>query len=457
MFRTKILLGVLFVVCVASISNAANIIYVDVNGPNDPGTGSYNNPFRKIQDAIDAAIGGDTIEIQPGLYTGPGNRDLDPNGLSITICSTDPNDPNVVAATIIDCNGPETEYHRGFYFHSGEDANCIISGLTIRNGYHDEKGGGIFCYNSSPTIANCIISGNYAGGKGGGISCHNSSPTIANCIISGNFSKTHGGAIFCRAESSPEIIGCIISGNSAEQDGGALECWQGEPNILNCVISNNHALQGKGGGVDCFSNGNVTLTNCTLAKNSASSGGALYCWGSSVVVNNSILWANEASDGPQVALDATSSASISYSDVQGGWPAGEGNIEAEPCFADVDANDYHLKSQAGRWDPNSQSWVSDANTSPCIDAGNPNLDWSGEPWPNGKRINMGAYGGTNQASMNGNPADFDIDGSVNFVDFAQFSNKWFTPEVCIEDLNDKGVVDFADLRIFAENWLWQRE
>ncbi|GAF98995.1 unnamed protein product [marine sediment metagenome] len=164
-----------------------------------------------------------------------------------------------------------------------------------------------------------------------------------------------------------------------------------------------------------------------------------------------------ADDGSQVALNTTSSASISYSDVQDGWPAGESNIEAEPCFADIDANDYHLKSQAGRWDPNNQSWVTDSNTSPCIDVGDPNSDWNCEPWPNGKRINMGAYGGTNQASMNGNMADFDIDGSVNFVDFAEFSNKWFNKESCIHDLDGSGEIDFADLGMFADNWLWQRE
>ncbi|MHC4676222.1 MAG: hypothetical protein ACYTBZ_27335, partial [Planctomycetota bacterium] len=173
--------------------------------------------------------------------------------------------------------------------------------------------------------------------------------------------------------------------------------------------------------------------------------------------------ANEASSGPQVALDATSTVSISYSDVQDGWLGGTGNIDADPCFASFQPNgdpnmwDFHLQSAYGRWDPNSRSWISDTNSSPCIDAGDPNSDWGSEPWPNGKWVNMGAYGGMSQASMNGNLADFDIDGSVNFVDFAEFSNKWFTKETCVEDLSDNGVVDFADFKMFAENWLWQRE
>ena len=94
---------------------------------------------------------------------------------------------------------------------------------------------------------------------------------------------------------------------------------------------------------------------------------------------------------------------------------GEGNVDADPCFVKpgywdpngtpADANDdfwvegdYHLKSQAGRWDPNDRTWVTDSVTSPCIDAGDPNSPIGDEPAPNGGRIN-GAYGGTPEASQ----------------------------------------------------------
>ena len=70
---------------------------------------------------------------------------------------------------------------------------------------------------------------------------------------------------------------------------------------------------------------------------------------------------------------------------------GPGLLDADPCFADSgywDANgtpedpnddffvegDYHFKSQAGRWDPGSASWVQDDVTSPCIDGGDINGD-----------------------------------------------------------------------------------
>ena len=63
--------------------------------------------------------------------------------------------------------------------------------------------------------------------------------------------------------------------------------------------------------------------------------------------------------------------------------------------------DYHLKSQAGRWDPIGQTWVLDEVTSPCIDAGDPTSEVGDEPLPNGGRVNMGAYGGTTEASRSG--------------------------------------------------------
>jgi len=446
MFRVRSVAIVLAVISIVSTCSLGDIIFVDASSPYDPGSGTSTEPFRRIQDAINAAEDGDIIKILPGIYTGSGNYNLDPNGKAITIRSTDPNNQNVIENTIIDPN----KAGRGFYIHSGEDANCIISGLTIRNGRTGGKGGGIFCYSSSPTITNCTISGNSAGLHGGGLFCQNSESAITRCVI---------------------------SNNSAVLDGGGLECWSSYLTIKNCIICDNQALNGSGGGVDCFNAGNPTLTNCTLAKNSAAGyGGALYCLGSNVVVKDNILWANEAAYAPQIALEPysglSSSVSVSYSDVQGGKTAvydpsaglvwGSGNIDIDPCFVSFDPNgdpnmwDFHLQSAYGRWDPNERRWTKDDVTSLCIDAGDPNSDWSDEPWPNGKRINMGAYGGTIHASMSGSPGDFNIDGLVNFEDFCELAGKWLLEGEFFEDLNSDGAVDVTDLGLFTQTWLWQR-
>jgi pectin methylesterase-like acyl-CoA thioesterase len=105
-------------------------IYVDDNGPAD---------FSNIQAAIDDSNNGDIIEVRPGTYTGTGNRDIDFKGNAITVRSTDPNDSNIITATVIDCNGTKAEPHRGFYFHSSEGPDSVLAGITITNGYGPYK------------------------------------------------------------------------------------------------------------------------------------------------------------------------------------------------------------------------------------------------------------------------------------------------------------------------------
>ena len=127
-------------------------------------------------------------------------------------------------------------------------------------------------------------------------------------------------------------------------------------------------------------------------------------------MENCIVWDGPKSISPTlrdhrpVAGDEEAKAEvvIRYTDVQGGW-RGEGNIDADPLFASLgywaDASnpsvaveptypnatwidgDCHLKSQAGRWDPASESWVLDEVTSPCIDAGDPNVRSAKSPSP----------------------------------------------------------------------------
>jgi hypothetical protein len=164
-------------------------IYVDASGPNDPGTGAYADPYRRIQDAIDDSNDGDVIEIRPGLYTGAGNFNLDPNGRGVTIRSIDPNNQGCVSGTIIDPNGAG----RGFYFHSGEDANCVVSGLTIQKGFAvGQSGGAVVCTNGSVTIENCIIKNNSAAWYGGAIFLNGGTVSITNCKLIGSLAQDGG-------------------------------------------------------------------------------------------------------------------------------------------------------------------------------------------------------------------------------------------------------------------------
>jgi len=104
----------------------------------------------------------------------------------------------------------------------------------------------------------------------------------------------------------------------------------------------------------------------------------------------------------------------------------DGGLTENPLFADPNNGDYHLLSERGRYWPQHDIWVLDKVTSPCVDGGDPGDDPSGEPMPNGGRIDMGAYGGTPYASMSEWPVAGDVnhDGVVDLVDMAIICNDW---------------------------------
>ena len=105
-------------------------------------------------------------------------------------------------------------------------------------------------------------------------------------------------------------------------------------------------------------------------------------------ISNTILWNNTDDD--------LFGCRARYSCVERG---GEGNITAAPLFVDPDNDDYHIRSERGRYWPEHDIWVLDRVTSPCVDGGDPDTDTLNEPIPNGGRINIGAYGGTMEASL----------------------------------------------------------
>ena len=260
--------------------------------------------YPTIQAGIDAALPGDIVLVADGAYTGVGNKDLDFKGKAITVASE-----NGPKSCIIDCE----RSGRGFFFQSGEGKDCVLSGLTVQNG-EAELGSGILCSASSPTIENCIVSGNSATSAGGGIFCWSSSPTIKNCAISGNSSTGAygGGGIYCNS-SSPSIIGCTISDNSvtgSDYGGGGICClWSSSPSISNCTISRNSADGlaggGAGGGIYCYES-SPSISSCIISQNGTFEGGGIYCWASSPSITNCTISDNMSTCGGGIFCHSSS-------------------------------------------------------------------------------------------------------------------------------------------------------
>jgi hypothetical protein len=433
---------------------------LEVRLDSQPATFEVPRDFGTIQKAIDAASDGDIVEVSSGRYSDDGNWDIDFRGKAITVRSS-----SGPEQTTIDCSSEGG--HRGFYFHRGEGPDSVLHGFTITGAVVPGSdippshvnwdsspahpiGGGIYCEFSSPSIVDCVIR-QCATELGGGIGSVGGEPTIIdcvieqcraggqgpansggygagigliggsdaeiiNCTIEGNVGYVNGcgAGVYCQ-QSSALLVKCNISFNSAQKNlsGGGIYCEGSFSVVLtNCIISNNAA--GQGGGIFASSADYVSVTNCTIAYNnlseppmSTSPGGGVHSENSDVEISNSIVWGN---DGTSVLLDAASNSPVLFSDIEGyDLSSGQGNIDQDPLFASP--ADYHLKSILGRYEPGSGQWVEDADQSPCIDAGSPQDAIGPEPFPNSKRINMGAYGGTSEASMSIGPLIFHVDGA----------------------------------------------
>ena len=453
---------------------ARGVYRPDRNTAEPNGTGDRTATFQLIN--------GVTLK---GGYAGLGEADPNVRNIELyeTILSGDLNGNDVNIIDPVDSKNEPTRAENSYHVVTGSGTNetVVLDGLTITagnaNGKFDNtvgKGGGMFNDNSRLSLTHCTFKGNSAY-YGGGMFIYNSDLTITNCTFSGNsgkgmhswesnvtltnctFSGNSDGGMY-NWLSKVTLTNCMFSRNSGDLYGGGMENNGGSPILNNCTFFGNTSLDYGGGMFNSVSS--PTIANCTFAKNTAQVGNALYVSLTSkenqytVQLTNCILW-----DGSNEVWNTDDSIiNITYSDVQGGFP-GKGNIDSDPCFADPgywDPNgtpdyldddfwvdgDYHLKSQAGRWtsasliepDANEGGWTKDDVTSPCIDAGDQSNPIGLESFPNGGIINMGAYGGT-----------------------AEASKSYFGLPVCetiiAGDINGDCKVDFNDFVLMAANWL----
>ncbi len=384
-----------------------------------------------IQAGIDAAVNGDIVSIASGTY----NEAINFNGKSITVRSATGNPADVT----IDGSGN---------FHvvqciSGENPNAVLEGVTITGGNANgiagnRLGGGMYNSGSSPTVTNCIFSGNQAN-VGGGMFNSVSFPIITHCVFSGNQADFGGGIV--NNGGSPTVMHCVFNGNTATNVGGGMYNFGGSPTVTNCVFNGNRANDG--GGIYSDTAIGITINNATFVNNiSGGSGGGLLATGvTTYTVNSSIFWHNSDSGGMDTSAQihvGSGTVDVNYSNVMGGWLGlGTGNINADPLFIDADGPDDNPATFA---DNNVRLSVS----SPCIDAG----DNSAVP--------VGVV-----TDLDGSPRQLDdpftIDTGVgfptvdmgayefNFSEFCQFMNKG--------DLNCDSDINLLDFVVMSANWL----
>jgi Right handed beta helix region/Disaggregatase related len=333
------------------------------------------------------------------------------------------------------------------------DGTAVLDGFVVAGGHGgSDGGGGMGNTAASPTVANCVFRGNLTYGAGGGM-CNSpgSRPLVRDCVFRKNTAQ-YGGGVANRSGSDPTFSDCTFSQNTGRVGGGMYSTWcrvaasdcrftgnsaslgagmfnleADVPTLSNCLFSDN-----AGQALYNSESSDVTMTNCTVAGNVADfCPGLVNFKGSRLLLRNCIVWGNWGDWDVQLVTQRGARMRVDYSNIQGGpgrirtevgiltW--GVGNVNIDPCFVSVghwidrydpnrvvdptDANailvegDYHLKSQAGRWDSVAGGWMADDTTSPCIDLGDPTYPVEEELAPHGGWINLGAYGGTAEASL----------------------------------------------------------
>lgn len=299
-------------------------------------------------------------------------------------------------------------------------------------------GGCINNLNGKAIIKNCTFERNYSVNNGSCIdSPKNSnddsgSTSVINCVFRGNAADDSGGAI---SGSNMMIQNCRFSGNTSDT-GGAISVFASD--VHNCIFEANRGDHGSA--VSISPESYRYFYNCTFFGNSG--GSVIKSSNSKYTLNvtGCILRENESNviEGDNVK--------VTYCNIEGLLP-GAGNIDVEPQFviagyrSDVnDPNsdwvegDYHLKSQAGHWDSQNQTWILDDITSPCVDAGDPNSPIGYEPFPNGGIYNLGAYGRSLEASKT-------------------YFGTTSCGGILAGDINGDCIVDTKDLMIVASQWL----
>jgi hypothetical protein len=333
---------------------------------------SVPNDVNSIQGAIDKATDGlSTVVVSEDTYY----ENIDFKGKGITLTSTDPNNPDVVATTIIaddpcDANGTIVT------FKTAEDANSVLTGFTITDG-NAYYGGGIYCSDASPTISNCVIIGNKTSWQSSGAGMYNtnnSDPLVINCVFSKNMTTNglygydHGGGMYNNG-SDPNVINCVFMSNIAGNNGGGMVNYESSPAVINCVFSRNCTTYNNGGGM-YNDHSSPTIINCTFSGNyAATKGGGISNYFSDYNVTNCIFWGNHAYNiNYNEIYNDNSNPTFEYCDIEGDY-VGVGNIKSDPNFVDT-TNPAGPDGAFGTWDDGLRIMA----YSPCVDKANSSVD-----------------------------------------------------------------------------------
>jgi fibronectin-binding autotransporter adhesin len=286
----------------------------------------------------------------------------------------------------------------------GPIGSGTLDGFLIRYGNANGpsanlfSGGGMYIFQSNPTVANCRFIEN-AAVDGGALYCGNgSTPFIYNCQFQSNVASDKGGAINGYIPGAYTLVRCWFGNNRASSGGAIANEYSIMSQVLtlkHCVFQGNYASApgaSGGGAIYNYTDIYAEYTNCTFAGNRAAAyGGAIYTVSAAGgdQLRNCIVWGNIAGTSGNNILDTFGATpAITYSIIEGGF-SGAGNSSANPGFvapaaaalAPTMSGDYKVLRCSPAINTGSNSYLSIADS----------LDLPGSPRIQHATVDMGGY------------------------------------------------------------------
>ncbi len=374
--------------------------------------------YATIRTAVQAATDGDEIVVSPGTYVGP----VALSGKHIRLRSLDPENPQVVAGTVVDARQADS----ALIFSGSESAACVIAGLTLTGG-RATYGGGVAGHHTHAQLSHCRIVGNtaegvvgnewfpFTGGDGGGVAHFDG--TIEDCEIARNVAVSgflgHGvgaGLYLCNAQ----VRRCTIEDNISTAApfpttcGGLAYCNgtlefnlirdnAGDWALVQCNgrIANN-VVTGHSGPALLHCNG--TVVGNLIYSNGAGADDVRNFWNNTVYgnvsgvtitlgsVRNNILWNN----GPINLVYDPARVPVEYNCIQNWSAGGLGNTAADPRLQLPEQGAFQPLADSSCID----AGVAVAQATPDLEGHARPLDSGRGPLADGSQMDIGAYEST---------------------------------------------------------------
>jgi len=347
---------------------AATVVYVKANATGANNGTSWNDAFTSLQNGLTAAASGDEIWVAAATYK-PAASDRTvsfamKNGVAVyggfagTETQRSQRNPVANVTTLsgdIGTAGSAADNSYHVVTSDGAVTNTgRLDGFTVSGGQADgnpasnqDRGAGIWVNGGAVLVSGVTFTANFAAFRGAGARVESGSPRFLSCtFVSNSVPFGAGGAGLSTGAGTVSLESCIVRSNSisgATTGGGGIQT-AGGTTLLNTVVAQNSP-----NGLQITGNNNF-IQDSTFTANQGY--GAAFLLSTGNTITNSVFWNDLV---PEMFFDASSAASVTYCDVQGGSPfAGAGNINADPLFLAPPAD---LRPGA---------------SSPVVDAGNNN-------------------------------------------------------------------------------------